>query len=823
MTALWLDLRYALRLLAKTPGLTAVLLVTLALGIGATTTIFSVVHSVILRPLPYEAPDRLVRVYTELKGKLDLPELGVSATAYDDLRRDCTACASVAAWMPSSLSVAGGDRPVRVTAALATHSLMPTLGVQPALGRWFDASEDRPGPLGVLVIGYELWLREFAGAPGIIGRRIFVDGLPVTVIGVMPRGFQFPDRTEAWAPARLDFSQGEDGNFNMGAVIRLAPTSSVAALQDVLVARARQWTDRINVIAAQVGLPAMTVKARTVSLLDDMLGSLSTTLWLLQGAVLFVFLISVVNVANLLLARSETRTREVAVRHALGATRGRLIRQFLTESLVLAACGGALGILVAHWAIDGVTTLIPRSAPRADEIALDGTAMLFALACALAGALLFGLAPILHARSTDLHGALKDGSPRMTGSKARIRVRRALVIGELALAVVLVVGCTVMVRSFVRLQHVELGFAPDHLLTFAVELPEKAYPAGADDAFWRRLLARVSALPGVRAATLLDSLPPSRTKNVDAIKFPGRSSADPSEPDWILDFTDIASENLLEVLGARLTQGRALTRADVAEAPPVALVNEAFAAKFFRGRDPIGQRVKLLGGKEPEVTVVGVVADLRQAGLDQPPGTELFRPLWQVPAQSENGRSASSLIVALRTTNEPADLIPAVQKAVGELDPNLPVFAVRTMDERMWDAVARPRFLTFLLTSFAGIALLLAAVGIYGVMAHTVAQRTHEIGLRVALGARPAQVRAMVLRQAAMLVGGGVGVGLIAAIVLSATLGATLKGLFQGEPVVQVAPLVVVALSVTVSALLATWIPARRATRVQPTIALRSE
>jgi putative ABC transport system permease protein len=449
--------------------------------------------------------------------------------------------------------------------------------------------------------------------------------------------------------------------------------------------------------------------------------------------------------------------------------------------------------------------------------------MLFALACAIAAALLFGLAPILHARGTDLHSALKDGSLRMTGGKVRIRVRRTLVICELALAVVLVVGCTVMVRSFIRLQHVELGFRPDHLLTFGLELPEKAYPTGADDAFWHRLLARVTALPGVRSATLVDSLPPSRSKNVEAIKFPGRSSNDPGEPDWILDFSDVASENMLETFGIRLTKGRDLTHADTAQAPPVALVNEAFVAKFFRGRDPIGQRVTLLGGKEPEVTVVGVVADVRQAGLDQPAGTQLFRPLWQIPAQTESSRSASSLIVVLRTTGDPEELIPAVQRAVGELDPSLPVFGVRTMDERMWDAVARPRFLTFLLTSFAAIALILAAVGIYGVMAHTVAQRTHEIGVRVALGAQPAHVRAMVLRQAATLVAIGVVVGLVAAFAISALLGATLKSMFHGESVAQLAPLLVVALTVSASALLATWIPARRATRVEPVIALRSE
>ena len=712
---------------------------------------------------------------------------------------------------------------MRVHAIYATSELLPLVGVRPLLGRWFDASEDRPGDPQVVVLGHDLWQRVFGGDPDIVGKQVHLDAVPVAVIGVMPRDFRFPERAELWVPARLDYEKEDSGNFGLAAVVRLASGASLAALEDDLAAQSRGWTDWINVIAAKAGFPPLVLHAHAVSFQANLVGSLSTTLWLLQAAVLFVLLISIVNVANLLLARSETRTREVAVRHALGASRRRLLRQFVTESLILGLCGGGLGILVAMWAIDGVTALIPRAAPRAGEVALDGRAVAFAVGCSIVAALVFGLAPILHARRTDLHGALKDGSPRMTGSRARLRVRRALVISEIALAVVLVVGCTVMVRSFLQLQRVDLGFAPDHLLTFGVELPEKSYPPGADIAFWRRLEERLHALPGLRSAALLDELPPMHAKDLNGVNFPGRSAGDGDEPDWIVDFMQTASSDALATLGARVVRGRGIAASDTLEAPSVALVNQSFAAKFFRGRDPIGQRIKMLFASGHEFTVVGVVADIKREGVELPAGTDMILPLAQFPAIFEKPRAPSAMHGVLRTIDDPAELIPAVHRVVAELDPTLPLYDVRTMDDVLWEAVARPRFLMFLLTSFAGIALLLAAVGIYGVMAHTVAQRTHEIGLRVALGARPAQVRAMVLRQAATLVAAGVAIGLAAAVVLSAALGAALRGLFYGEQLAQPVLLAGVALAVIATALLATWIPARRATEVQPTVALRSE
>ncbi len=829
MTALWLDLRYALRMMAKAPGLTAVLVITLALGIGASTTIFSVVHSVLIRPLPYAQPDQLARVYTEFHGKMSLERFWMSPPELDDLTRACRSCAAVGGWARGSASLSGGDRPVRIEAAYATHQVLPLLGVPPLLGRFYDASEDRPGAdPTVIVLGYEIWQRAFGGDPSIIGRKIQLDAMPVTVIGVMPRGFDFLDREEAWVPARFKIEDGNRASHFVNAIARVAPGQSIATLQAELDALAQQWGKQDGPKYHAISTLKHPMIARPFQ--ADLVGSLTTTLWLLQGAVLFVLLIAIVNVANLLLARAETRTREVAVRHALGANRLRLVRQFVTESLILGLVGGALGILVAVWAVDGVTALIPKSAPRASEITLDATAVAFAVACSVAAALLFGLAPIVHARRTDLHGALKDGSPRTTGSKSRLRVRRSLVIVEIALAVVLVLGCTVMVRSFVKLQRVELGFAPDHALTFGVELPRKTYPDATGDAFWQRAQERLRALPSVTGVAMLDGMLPARPVNADDFAIPGRPqpTRESTEPPWNVDYEQLVNGGGLTVLGARFVAGRDLADTDTATSPAVAVVNQSFAAKYFPGQDPIGKQIQLGFNadptKIPNQTIVGVVADLKNAGIDQPAGTEVWAAYAQYASQvADQLHSDTSAYFILRASGDPAALIASVQHAFSELDPSLPLFQMRTFDDLMWEAVARPRFLTFLLTSFAALALLLGAVGIYGVMAHTVAQRTHEIGLRVALGARPAQVRAMVLRQAGVLVAAGVGAGLAIAIGVEQLLSPSLTTLFYGERLSQPSLLAGVAVAVVGTALLATWIPARRATRVHPMVALRSE
>jgi putative ABC transport system permease protein len=831
MGSLWQDVRYALRLMAKTPALTAVLALTLALGIGASTTIFSVVHSVVLRPLPYEQPDRIVRVYTEFHGPSTMRKFWLSIPELMELSRECRSCALVGGWVRGTAPLAGGDRPVRVQLAYATHTLLPVLGVQPMLGRWFDATEDRPtapaegmvvGDPTVVVLGYDLWQRAFGGDKRVIGRKIELDALPVTVVGVMPKGFDFLDGIEAWVPGHFDPAIPRRASHVAHVIARLAPGATLASFNEELAALTKEWgkrdTQGFHSVADDHPMIAVPFQA-------DLVGSLATTLWLLQGAVLFVLLISIVNVANLLLARAETRTREVAVRHALGASRRRLVRQFVTESLVLGLLGGALGVLVSVWAIDGVRALIPKSAPRASEISIDTTTIVFAVGCSLLAALLFGLAPILHARKSDLHGALKDGARSMTTTKARLRARRILVVVEIALALLLVIGCTVMVRSFVRLQRVELGMDPNRLLAFGVSLPYKAYQPHAANQFWDRLEERIRAMPGIEDAVLVDTFGIQRTINASSFEIVGRPRL-PIGPAWNADYVNLGGAGFVKVQGGRMRRGRDIAASDVEGAPHVVIVNEAFANKFFPNDDAIGKEIVALmtGPKfQKHARIVGVFADIRNAGVDKPPGTEIVIPRMQYGGLHDPPLAAYTHYGVIRTKHAPTSLIPAVYRTVAELDPAVALYDVRTLDDVMWEAVARPRFLTFLLTCLAFVALSLAAVGIYGVMAHTVALRTHEIGLRVALGAQPAQVRAMVLRQAAVLVAAGVGVGLAAAIGLQHALDDSLRGLFYGGALSQPLLLAGVAIAVVATALLATWIPARRATRVEPTVALRSE
>jgi putative ABC transport system permease protein len=835
MSSLFQDLRYSLRMMAKTPGLTAILAITLALGIGASTTIFSVVHSVLLKDLPYEQPDRIVRVYAEWHNGAQIEHFPFSIPEVGELQQACRSCEQIAGWLPGTAPLSGGERAVRITVGYATHQLLPLLGVPPVMGRWFDAAEDSPqkwfpgaqsvGDPSVVVINYDIWKTVFGGDPNVIGKKVELDAIPVTIVGVMPEGFKFADM-DAWVPARLDFTMGQRGSHNANILVRLEPDASISSLNQELRALVKELGKRdsktFHSLSEKHAVVAVPFKA-------DLVGSLSSMLWMLQAAVLFVLLISIVNVANLLLAKAETRTREIAVRHALGASRRRLLRQFVTESLVLGVLGAGLGILVSVWALDGVTALIPKGAPRATEIQLDSTAVLFAVGCAVFASLLFGLAPILHAKKSDLHGALKDGSNRMTGSRSRLRARRALVIVEIALAMLLVIGCTVMVRTFVRLQRVELGFKPDNVLTFGINLPLRTYeqPMVANQ-FWDRLEKRLRALPGVDGAALVNGFSVDRGMNLESISFPGKPEPAPgNELSWAVDYANTVGPNALTTIGAHFVVGRDFTDSDTGTSPRVCIVNEAFVKRFFPNENPIGQEIVLFPSPDHKndkaMRVVGVVRDMKNAGLDKPAGSELFVPRAQFVTAFDPPFAPLVQYAAIRSKDDPAELIPAVSRIVADLDPSIPLYEVRTMNDVMWEAVARPRFLTLLLTAFAAIALLLAAVGIYGVMAHTVVQRTHEIGLRVALGAQPRQVRALVLRQASTLVATGVIIGLVATIVLQFAFAAPLKKLFYGDEISQPVLLIVVSIAVAATAFFATWLPARRATRVEPTVALRSE
>jgi putative ABC transport system permease protein len=827
MGSVWADLKFAFRMLAKTPSFTAILVITLALGVGASTAIFSVVHSVLVKPLPYKEPDRLVRVFVQWPKMMGDNRFGLSPPEVAGLLRSCESCESVASMQRGTASLTGGDRPVRVQALFATSSLLPLLGVSPELGRYYSAEEDRPGDPTAVVLGHDVWQRAYGGDPTIIGRTIQLDAMPVTVVGVMPEGFDFPGGVEAWVPAGMDLSNPVGwGRHNHQVTARLKPGVGLDAFQAELTAVAQKMGAPTDHPIGKAEHPMIAVPLKT-----EIVGSLSTTLWLLQGAVLFVLLIAIVNITNLLLARAETRTREVAVRHAVGATRGRLVRQLMTESVLFGLIGGGLGVLVAVWALEATIALLPDSMPRAHEIVLDAPALLFALGCTLASSIVFGLAPVVHTLKTDVHSALKEGTGRASGSRTRMRVRGALVVAEVALAIVLLIGCVLMVTSLVRLQRVQLGFEPARVLQFEVELPVKSYPDPMVNPFWRRLQERLRALPGVEAVTLVGGSVPERPFLGNSLGLPGRAPP-PGEPSFVADYWQDVGDDAFAALGARIVRGRGFDARDVEGAPPGIVVNEAFVRKFLPDvADPIGVPIDITPWDAPEApgdppagpvqSIIGVVADMKNGGVDKAVGTEVFFSIYQGIDIGAGVERAPRVLV--RTNADPMAVASAVQQAVAELDPNLPVDRVQTMDDVLWEAVARPRLLTFLLVAFAFVAVILAAIGIYGVMAYTVAQRTHEFAIRVALGAQPQQVLAMVMRQAGVLAALGAAGGLLAAAALALGLERELAGAMYGYTLRDPILFAVVAVIVVAAAIGAAWVPARRATRVDPNLALKAQ
>lgn len=818
MRSLLQDLRYAGRLLARSPGFTLLTVLTLGLGIGANAAIFSVVDGVLLSPLPYGQPDRLMAIYSQFP-TLGFDKFWVSAPEYLEFRRWNASFQEVGAYVAGEVNVEGKDQPVRVRAAAATASLFSTLKVAPVLGRTFTAEEDLPNAEKTVVLSHGLWKRAFAGDPGVLGTRVIIDGEPRTILGVMPASFDIgSQRIEAWAPLALDpAAPGNRGGHFLYLVGRLKPEASLDSARSEIDGMIARWEKEFpDTHTPDPQFHRLVIKP----LLEDLVGDVRSRVVVLAVAVGLVLLIACLNVANLLLARAEGRQREIAIRTSLGAARGRLLRQFLTESVLLALCGGVLGLLLAVWGVKAIVAMNAASIPRVEAIGVDARVVAFTLGVSLLTGLLFGLAPALHVRSAAFFAALKEGSARSTANVVSQWFRKALVVVEVTLATILLIGAGLLLKSFLMLQQVDPGFDSQGLLTFRVALPDATYPEDPKvTGFWRDLTARLASLPGVEGAAAMTGLPPRRDVNANDTEFESVPQTEDG-PAHNVDYWQFVTRDYFQTMKIRLVSGRLFAPTDAAGSPGVVVINETMAKVFWPNRNPIGDRLRSPGPDDspsPWLTIVGVVADVKQRGLDQKTGTEIY--FLQDQAPEAVGFSADTMNVVVRTQRDPLALAATVRQEVGRMDPALPLAGMQTMEKVLFESVASPRLLMVLVMLFAAVALLLAAMGTYGVLSYAVQQRTREIGIRMALGAQVGQVLRMILSQGAILAGLGLVLGVAGALALQKILGSLLFGVAPTDPLIFG---VVVGLLALVC-LVACWWPAQRAARVSPMVALRYE
>jgi predicted permease len=812
------DLRFAARGLWRSPGFTAITVATLALGIGANTAIFSVVNAVLLRPLAYRDPAQLValRGVVEVRGLNDVRN---SAPEYQDFRSEIPALADVAAAWPININLTDLGDPERIQASVVSSNYFQVLGTAPALGRDFTPEDDQ-GRIGyVAIISWDLFQHRFGGDRSVIGKTVRLDDDPMTVIGVMPRGFRHPLESgdspmEVWAPVELGNADPQfigDRRARVFEVIgRLKPGATVAEAQAQLDALSTRLESRYP----EVYPAALGWRAAALPLSERVVGDVRPALLVLLGAVAFVLLIGCANVANLMLARATGRGREIAIRTALGGDRPRLIRQLLTESLLLAALGGALGLLLAVWGTSALGRLAALYLPRAREIAIDGPVLAFTAVLILVTGIAFGLFPALQASRPDLQDVLKDSAKGSAGG-GRTRMRAVLVVAEVAVALVLLAGAGLLLRSFQRLVAVDPGFDPERLLTMQVWLPVpndnakgRYFTQQQRVGFYDRAVAAVRQVPGVTGAALVSRLPYSG-RNDARFKIEGRPVADAQ----LLPSAEVrlVSPDYFRTMAIPVLQGEAMPDGVDSLSSTYAMVNRTLAEREWKGQSPIGQRIQLVGFGGPGATIVGVVNDVRQGAPDQPPLPEFYLSYRLVAGQE------MSLVV--RTAGDPDALADRVVQSIRSVDPTQPVFGVKSMARLLANAEAERRFSLLLLSLFAAIALLLSSLGIYGVMAYSTSQRRHEIGIRMALGAATPDVLRLVLHQGMRLVLLGLAIGLFGAWAMSRVLAGQLYGISPRDPFTYVA----VALLLGTVAFAATWLPARRATRVDPMISLRSE
>jgi putative ABC transport system permease protein len=801
------DLRFGLRMLLKQPGFSLIAILTLALGIGANTAIFSVVNAVWLRSLPYPEAERLTIVaHRNLKrgGNFEL-----TPAAYFDLREQSKSFEHLAVYGSRDFNLTGAGEPERLRGQGVSAALFPLLKVSPSAGRVFTDADERAGAAPVVILSHQLWQRRFGADLNLIGQTLRLDDKSYTVVGVMPPGFAFPDReTELWAPFIFAANAVNDReSFFLSAVARLNPGVTLTAAQSELDGIAQNLTRAYPRSNTDLGFGV-------VPLHENQVRGFKQALFVLLGAVLFVLLIACVNVANLLLARAAVREKELAVRAALGAGRTRLLRQLLTESTLLALCGGAGGLLLAVWGIKLLKLINPGTIARLDEVSLDFRVLGFTLGVACLTGILFGLAPALQISKPDLQHALKEGGRGFTGARGQ-RLRGLLVVTEIALSLVLLIGAGLLIRSFIRLQNVDVGFNPTGLLTLRVEMSEsKAQDLERLVGFYQAVLERVQALPGVEAAGVVNAAPIITPGMRSALVLEDKGDPPPGQPQ--LANNRVVSPDYFRTLGVPLLRGRLLSAQDNAQAPAVVLINQAMARRYWGDEDPVGKRFKFGArtANTPWLTVVGIVGDIRQAGLDNASLPEFYTPFTQGHA-----RWAKPRMLFVRTAGDPLSLVAAVKEQIWAVDKDQTIWAVRTMEELVGRWLAPRRFNLWLLGVFAALALVLASVGIYGVISYSVSQRAREIGVRLALGAARRDIFKLVVGHGLVLTLGGVAIGLVAALALTRWLSTLLFEVSTTDPLTFAS----VALLLTGVALVACYLPARRATQVDPLVALRCE
>src|SRR5215813_5516268 len=805
MQTLWRDLRYGARMLLKKTGFTLIAVFTLALGIGANTAIFSVVNSVLLRPLPYPNAERLMTIWEDHRARNGPVNEWTSPPGFEDWRDQAKSFDHVVAFQGWQPTLTGQGEPEQLVGALVSHDTFRMLGVAPALGRAFRPEEDQRGVESVVIISHRLWQRRFGADPSLVGKRISLNGESRTVIGVMPAGFEFPIITDAdiWRPIQPVLRPGcQRGCITIRVMARLKPEATEAQARAELKSIAARIEQQFPDTNTKVG-------ATLVPLREFLVGPVKTQVLALLVAVGFVLLIACANVANLLLARSATREKEVAIRASLGAGRRRIARQLLSESLLLAVIGGAVGLLLSYWLVDLLVSFSPQGTPRLDEIDIDRRALGYTIGVTVLTGLLFGSAPVWQLFKADLNQSLRDSGKGLHGARSGRRVLSALVVAETALALTLLVGAGLLIRSFIRLQRVDPGFNPRNVLAAVVTLPQAVYPERPQIApFYNQLLERIRTLPGVQSAAAVSSLPLAGNDSDADFVIEGRPAPQPDQRPvaWISS----VSQDYFRTMGMRLVAGREFNERDNENSPKVVIISEATARRHFPNENPVGKRI---GNGRPDGwrEIVGVTADVKHFGLNQDARVSMFFPDSQQPARR--------MFIVARTAADPLSLSSALRGAVAAMDKNLAVSNISAMEEITAQSIGQERFTLLLLGLFSALALLLAVAGIYGVMSYAVAQRTHEIGIRVALGAQSLDVLKMVVAQGMALVLAGVGIGLVAALALTRFIKGLLFGVSSTDPMTFAG----VAALLALVALVACYVPARRASKVDPMVALRCE